>query len=135
MVDPTAARIGLNEMLAAHGEPAVPVDLADSRYSGVLGEIKDSIIRDFASTRRHEPIEWWLDLLESVDFAAAGVSGFFGGQRVYIRKGRTPEQKAEAIGAYLRAGLAAEDAFKAAGVSRATGYRLIGRPQRRGGAG
>jgi hypothetical protein len=134
MHDPKAAAQAVNAGLAAYGERAIPTsDRVPA--NGFLADVCAAVLAHACGSYAHQPTEWWLDLLESLDFAAAGVSAALGGQRVYVRRERTPEQKAEAIAVHLRAGLAAEDAFTAAGVSRATGYRLIGRPQRRGGAG
>ncbi len=48
----------------------------------------------------------------------------FGGERIYVAKdARYP--KAERLGCAVAAGLPLRTAFEAAGVSRATGYRLL----------
>jgi hypothetical protein len=131
MSDPEAARLAVNSTLAAHGQTSVPANAAEPA-AGFLADVSATVLERFRVTHAVQPIDWWLAFLESLDFAAAGVSATIGGQTVYVRKNSTPDQKAEVIAAHLRAGVAPEDAFRAAGVSRATGYRLAARRQRRG---
>jgi len=51
----------------------------------------------------------------------------FGGGRHYFQKKAMPEGKAHTLGVSLAAGASIHEAFAAAGVSRATGYRLMRR--------
>ena len=53
----------------------------------------------------------------------------WGGAEVYIKKVQSL-QKAQRICAVIAAGLTMSEAFDAAGVSRATGYRLVSRLRR-----
>lgn len=54
----------------------------------------------------------------------------YGGQRIYLQKDPSTK-KTMAAGASLAAGRNLNEAFAAAGVSRATGYRLLARRWRR----
>ncbi len=130
---PQEAAQAVNEGLAALGErglPPVPPVCGRRSPKDVRANLCTAMLMTLRRDEAGRPMEWWLDALEAIDFAAAGVSAFFGGERAHFRKTRTPAQKTADIARHLQAGMAVEDAFKAAGVSRATGYRLVARRQR-----
>lgn len=79
------------------------------------------IVKDFMALVAHR-----LDA-EEAQRVELEIRQAWGGAEVYVRKAMPPDAKARAIGGSLAAGLALREAFEAAGVSRATGYRLISR--------